>query len=268
MTHRRSKNEELLFTFVMQKATEKEFTVFLERSQLLTSRTSTYFQKIISYFKNYYARSIREYAERTLTGDSGLEIINKLDKLFLPVLNEQQLLLSLEGNFQPRTPITLNEEAILLYKILSITTASIFISNKVKFNNKMWEVQAIDTISTPGIIEVALKETSNNTPKDDIEKAVVESIDIVHVDERQEEYIHGPVEVYPYETHSYELKNSSLHSGTWAISNESRKNSVKITAINETCVDITIMTGKSATFQLDFITGERTVSLPIEIKSL
>ena len=35
--------------------------------------------------------------------------------------------------------------------------------SKIKLNGNTWEVQAIDTISTPGIIEVSLKEDFNNT---------------------------------------------------------------------------------------------------------
>ena len=140
--------------------------------------------------------------------------------------------------------------------------------SKIKLNGNTWEVQAIDSISTPGIIEVALKETANNTPKDDIDKAVQDSINIVHVDERQEEYIHGPVEVYPYETHIYELKNSTLTNGRWQISNMSRKNAAEIVSFDGLKVTINILTGKSANIQLDFITEEKQISLPIKIKSL
>lgn len=139
---------------------------------------------------------------------------------------------------------------------------------KIKLNGNTWEVQAIDNISTPGIIEVALKEYSNNTPKDDIEKAVQDSIDVIYVDEKQEEYVYGPIEVYPYEEHTYELRNSDLTEGQWQLSHMSRVNAAKIVSVDGLKVIIRILTGKSADIQLDFVSTNRTISLPIEIKSL
>jgi hypothetical protein len=154
--------------------------------------------------------------------------------------------------------ITQNEETLNYFHRFS----------KIKLNGNTWEVQAVDSISTPGLIEIALKEDSNNTPKDDLDKAVQDSINVVYIDERQEEYIHGPKEVYPYETHSYELKNSDLTNGYWQLSNMSRKNAAKIVSFDESKVIVSILTGKSAKIQLDFVAEERQVSLPIEIKSL
>jgi hypothetical protein len=139
---------------------------------------------------------------------------------------------------------------------------------KIKLNGNTWEVQAIDAISTPGIIEVSLKEHSNNTPKDDIEKAVQDSIDVIYIDEKQEEYIHGPIEVYPYEEYVYELKNSDIFEGQWKLSYMSRNNAAKIISVNGLKVAIRILTGKTANIQLDFVSAQKTISLPIKIKSL
>ena len=155
--------------------------------------------------------------------------------------------------------ITQNEETLKLFHRFS----------KIKINNNTWEVQAVDNISTPGIIEVVLKEYYNNTPEEDIEKAVQDSIDVLQVDTNQEEYIYGPTTVYPYEVHEYELKNSNASGGRWQISNMSRKNAAKIISYDNFTVKINILTGKSANIQLDFITNEdRIISLPIQIKSL
>ena len=139
---------------------------------------------------------------------------------------------------------------------------------KIKLNNNTWEVQAIDSISTPGIIEVALKEYFNNTPQDNINKAVEDSINIIKIDEKEEEYIHGPIEVYPYEEYTYELKNSSLQNGQWLLSHMLRPNIAKIISADGLKVTIKILTGKSAEMQLDFVSLEKTISLPIEIQSL
>ena len=140
---------------------------------------------------------------------------------------------------------------------------------KVKINENNWEVETVDSISIPGLIEISLKESANNTPKDDLDKAVQDSIDIVCIDEKEEEHIYGPVEVFPYETYQYELKNSNEIGDNWQILNMSRKNTAKIVSINGTKVIVHILTGKSATFQLSFtsITNKQFI-LPIEVKSL
>lgn len=140
---------------------------------------------------------------------------------------------------------------------------------KIKLNGNTWEVQAVDSISTPGLLEVALKEDFNNTPKDNLDKAVQDSIDIIKIDEKEEAYIHGPQEVYPYETHLYELRNSTAASGYWQIVDMTRKNAAKIISSDELTVTISILTGKSAEFQLEFISNETKYAiLPIKVQSL
>ena len=54
---------------------------------------------------------------------------------------------------------------------------------KVMINEQPWEVQAVDSISTPGILEVSLKETYSNTIETNIEKAV-EEIEAIIVAEK------------------------------------------------------------------------------------
>jgi hypothetical protein len=43
---------------------------------------------------------------------------------------------------------------------------------KVMINNQPWEVQAVDSISTPGIMEISLKETYTNTIQNDIKNVI------------------------------------------------------------------------------------------------
>lgn len=154
--------------------------------------------------------------------------------------------------------ITQNEETLKFFHRFA----------KIKLNGNSWEVQAIDAISTPGIIEVALKEVSNNTPKDDLNKAVEQSINVLEIDEKQEEYIFGPTEIYPYETHTYELKNSHLKEGIWSVSELSKKDIVKIVSTDGNKVTLSVLTGKRASFKLNFLGDNHTVSLLIDIKSL
>ena len=140
---------------------------------------------------------------------------------------------------------------------------------KVMINNQPWEVQATDSISTPGIIEISLKETYNNTIETDIEKAVEKAIKKEEIKEQSgnEPYIKGLTEVYPYDVSTYEIKN--YNGGDWVISNESKSNIVKMKNITDILVDIHILTGKSGNFTLNYIKDNEIIaSLDIEIKSL
>ena len=137
-------------------------------------------------------------------------------------------------------------------------------------NGQPWEVQATDSMSTPGIIEVSLKETYNNTIEVDIEKAVEEAIkkEVVKEQNTNEPYIYGAIEVYPYDIKHYEIKN--YDGGHWSIWNESRPNLVKLKNISNKEVDLHIITGKSGKFTLVYENNEGTViaALDIQIESL
>lgn len=140
---------------------------------------------------------------------------------------------------------------------------------KVMINNQPWEVQATDSISTPGIIEISLKETYNNTIETDIEKAVEKAMKKEEIKEQSgnEPYIKGLTEVYPYDVSTYEIKNDN--GGYWVISNESKSNIVKMKNITDILVDIHILTGKSGSFTLNYIKNNEIIAaLDIEIKSL
>lgn len=140
---------------------------------------------------------------------------------------------------------------------------------KVMINNQPWEVQATDSISTPGIIEISLKETYNNTIETDIEKAVEKAMKKEEIKEQSgnEPYIKGLTEVYPYDVSTYEIKN--YNGGDWVISNESKSNIVKMKNITDILVDIHILTGKSGNFTLNYIKNNEIIAaLDIEIKSL
>ena len=140
---------------------------------------------------------------------------------------------------------------------------------KVVINGQTWETQAIDNISTPGIIQVYLKETANNTPKTDIEKAVENSVNVDIVKEQEDTYIHGSEVVYPYDVKTYEIRNYSGEPGSWFVAEESRKNIVKIASQNQTSVTVQIVTGRSAKFTLVYKTANAVIAtLEIDIDSL
>ena len=141
---------------------------------------------------------------------------------------------------------------------------------KVMINGQPWEVQTVDSISTPGIIEVSLKETYNNTIEVDVEKAVEEAMKKEPIQEQNtnEPYIYGSSEVYPYDVRHYEIKN--YNGGSWLIWNESKSNLVKLKNMNDKEVDLHIITGKSGKFTLVYQSneGEEIATLDIQIKSL
>ena len=140
---------------------------------------------------------------------------------------------------------------------------------KVVIKGRPWEVQAVDDVSTPGIIEVALKEDFSNTPQNDIDKAVQNSINIDIVDAQEETYIHGATVVYPYDVKKYEIKNYQWKTGTWKILSESKSKIISLEDIKENSVTVNILTGRSGSFTLGYeVNGQIIASLDVEIKSL
>lgn len=141
--------------------------------------------------------------------------------------------------------------------------------NQVTIAGRPWEVQAIDDISTPGIIQVALKETYNNIVEKDIDKAVEESINIDIVDEKEETYIHGPSEIYPYDSKTYELKNYQGFVGKWVVENESRSKMIDLVDVKDLSVTINVITGRSGNFTLVYKVNDKAVAaLDININTL
>lgn len=132
---------------------------------------------------------------------------------------------------------------------------------KIKIDNKPWEVQAVDTMSSIGIIEVALKETFSNTLEEEIKDAETETNG--NQEAGQPPRIVGSTIVYPYETYSYSI--DGLTNGIWSVDNIKL---VKIDGFNNTEVSISIKTGRSGNFTLSYTSGSQTAELPIVIESI
>lgn len=127
---------------------------------------------------------------------------------------------------------------------------------EIKINGKQYEVQAVDSISIEGIIEVALKEDYTNSVKNEIENTedspVEPSLNII-----------GPNIVYPYDEVRYTVKD--LSGGEWFISN----NKAYIINQTDTFVDIAINTGRSGDFDLIYKKeNEEDIVFHITIESL
>jgi hypothetical protein len=128
---------------------------------------------------------------------------------------------------------------------------------KVKFNNTTWEVEAVDTISTAGIIQVNLVENFTNT----MEEAQIAIVPAV-VDTTLPHII-GDSIVKPYDTPAYTIALTS--GGTWSINNSK----AKILSFTDTSALVEITSAKQGTFTLSYsVNGSADVTLPIIIESL
>lgn len=112
---------------------------------------------------------------------------------------------------------------------------------KVEINKRLWEVQAVDTMSQDGIIIVALKETYENS----IEKAVEKEKVDTYVDLTQP-YIKGPDTVYPYDVVTYYIKNAA--GGEFV----AEGSGFEIASQDAEHIKLGIVTGKSGSFTLKY----------------
>ena len=104
---------------------------------------------------------------------------------------------------------------------------------KCNIKGKPYEVQAVDRLTTEGILTIYLKEDfGNNWEQTDI------------IEEPDDSLIIGPKEVYPFDIVSYSIQDQS--DGTWSISNKR----ASIIEQDGSFVKIEIITGKSGDFSL------------------
>lgn len=132
--------------------------------------------------------------------------------------------------------------------------------SKINVCGRPWEVVMTDSISTEGILQVALKEDFVNSVK---EAAAAEKQPEPEIDTTLP-YIDGDAIVYPYDEKSYIIQNAS--DGTWAVDDKS-----KVSIINQTSqqADIVIKTGRSGQFKLLYQReNEDDIVLNIIIESL
>ena len=134
--------------------------------------------------------------------------------------------------------------------------------SQIKINNKLWEVQSIDSMSSEGIIIVYLKEWYQNS----IAEAKAEedaAAEVVSVITEDEPVIEGPTAVYPYDKKTYTIKNAE--NGTWVIGSSK----AKILQQDDTTVYIEITTGRSGNFELKYVReNEEDIILNITIQSI
>lgn len=130
---------------------------------------------------------------------------------------------------------------------------------RIDIDNRPWEIQAVDSISSEGIIKVALKETYQNSIEEEVEKEKNKSQNNLV----QKIFISGPKTVSPYDNVVYEI--AGANGGDWEINNEK----IKIISKNETSIKINVNTGRSGNFIISYIReDEEDIQLNVEIESL
>lgn len=145
-----------------------------------------------------------------------------------------------------------------------------FKNSEGKIEYRPYEVQAIDDISMDGVLAVYLKEDFNNewekSQSDESLKENIEQFKTTPIKSKSASgvlEIHGPAQVYPYDTVQYKVLNDA--SGSWSLSN---KRAV-IREQNNSCATVEITSGKSGNVSLIYkADGFEDVVFNIEILSL
>lgn len=115
----------------------------------------------------------------------------------------------------------------------------------INFNGKPWEVQAIDNITTQGIIQVRLKETFQNTIQNEALKEKEEIKNNKEEIDIRLPHIDGDSIVNPYDIKEYQIINAD--GGEWEIDND---NKARIVSQTDKDVKVNFITGRSGTVNL------------------
>lgn len=148
-------------------------------------------------------------------------------------------------------------------------TVEIYISNttetneffhrfkKLKIKGKPFEVQAVDDLSSDGILTVYLKEDYTNDWAQEKEEEIISTLST------NTNQITGPIDVYPYDIIEYQGPN--IKGGKWLLSN----NRARILSQSESSVKIEITTGKSGSVSLIYrVDGAEDIIQNINVLSL
>lgn len=138
--------------------------------------------------------------------------------------------------------------------------------NKIKIDNKPWEIKAVDESSGDGIIEVQLRETFKNSVQEELEaqQKELDNQSEIELPDYAPKII-GPTLVKPYDIIEYSIINADLDIGKWKLN--TKKAIIKSEKDNK--IKIEIITGRSGNFILNYqLNEEDCIGLPIEIQSL
>ena len=168
---------------------------------------------------------------------------------------------TLQWDSKHNLSINKTNQSILMYVPKNEETSSFFSRHEIiKFNGHNWKVAAVDRYSQKGVIEVSLDEYFNNEMEDNMTMPEIIEPPVI---EEGVPYIDGPIVVDAFaENIFYEIKNASQ--GKFVV-NSSK---VKIESMTETSCEISILTGKSHSFNLIYKRdGEDDIVLEITVES-
>lgn len=130
----------------------------------------------------------------------------------------------------------------------------------IEVNGKPWEIQSVDSISTPGILQIILKEDYQNSIKDAAEAEKKPELET----DPALPHIVGDSIVYPYDEKEYSIQLAD--NGTWIVDNEKK---AMITSQTSEKVKLAIVTGRSGEVNLIYRReNEEDIVLHITIGSL
>lgn len=133
---------------------------------------------------------------------------------------------------------------------------------KIKVCGLPWEVAAIDSLSTEGIIDVYLNEDFTNSIQDAVDEANKNKEPVPPIPEDVPK-IEGDLKIYPYDVKTYKIKNA--YDGSWYIDS----NKIKIVAQDSEQITIDVRTGKSHIFTIVYKRdNEDDIVQQIEVLSL
>lgn len=181
-------------------------------------------------------------------------------------VNENKYWIYLRGpvettiQWKQKHQITFNDlnYTIIMYVPKNEETTTFFERHKIiKFDGHNWTVNAVDRYSQKGVIEVVLNETFDNEMED--AKIVPEIV----VPDEALPHISGPQSIKVFDENIlYEIKNAS--NGKFVVNS----NKIEINNSTETSCEITVLTGKSNSFDLIYKRdGEEDIVLNITIES-
>ena len=133
---------------------------------------------------------------------------------------------------------------------------------KIKVCGLPWEVAAIDSLSTEGIIDVYLNEDFTNSIQDAVDEANKNKEPVLPIPEDVPK-IEGDLKIYPYDVKTYKIKNA--YDGSWYVDS----NKIKIVAQDSEQITIDVRTGKSHIFTIVYKRdNEDDIAQQIEVLSL
>lgn len=158
-------------------------------------------------------------------------------------------------NYSLSILMPLNEDTLKQFKRYS----KFYLQNVQGSEKICWRVEATDSISTPGILEVTATEYYANETKDDIENGIVDGLveEIKNPNsELIEEKIIGPTFIKPKAKYQYKFNDELQGSVNWKINN---KVPVKIDKIDDTTIEIVWQASFSGQFELECNEYKKTI---------